>query len=177
MITGLIGAFGGGTVGRMLGGRMGGMVGSMAGSMLARGGLGSMLGGVLGKKDDDHDVAAAHAPAMSDDDAMILLQAMCNAAKADGNVDEDEIQRIMGHIGDMDAQEEALLRSELTSPLDLDAFVRSVPSGHENDVYAASLLPITIDEPSEVEYLRNLASGLGISSDTVRAIHSELGID
>lgn len=179
MITGLIGAFGGGTLGRMLGGRTGGMIGSMAGSMLARGGrggggIGSLLGGLMGGKDKDQ--AASAAADIAEDDALVLIRAMCNAAKADGEVDASEIDAIMSRAGDLDDDDERFLRSELQSPLDLAGFVSSVPKGLEAEVYAASLLPITVDTPSEVEYLKSLASGLGLSHDQVSSIHDELGI-
>lgn len=181
MITGLIGAFGGGTLGRMLGGRTGGMIGSMAGSMLARGGgrggggIGSLLGGLMGGKDDKQSAHTAAAD-IAEDDALVLIRAMCNAAKADGEVDSDEIDAIMSRAGDLDDDDERFLRSELQSPLDLAGFVSSVPQGLEAEVYAASLLPITVDTPSEVEYLNSLASGLGLTHDQVASIHDELGL-
>lgn len=180
MITGLIGAFGGGTLGRMLGGRTGGMIGSMAGSMLARkgggaGGIGSMLGGLMGG-DDDKQAAHAAAADMAEDEAMVLVRAMCNAAKADGEVDQSEIDAILSRAGDLDADDERMLRSELQSPLDLASFVSSVPKGLEAEVYAVSLLPITVDTPEEVDYLKSLASGLGLSHDHVASIHEELGL-
>lgn len=180
MITGLIGAFGGGTLGRMLGGRTGGMIGSMAGSMLSRkagrgGGIGSMLGGLMGGNDDKQTANAAAAD-IAEDDAMVLIRAMCNAAKADGEVDDDEVNAILSRAGDLDDDDQRFLRSELQSPLDLDSFLASVPKGLEAEVYAASLLPITVDTPSEVQYMQTLASGLGLKSDQVAAIHSELGL-
>lgn len=182
MITGLIGAFGGGTLGRMLGGRTGGMIGSMAGSMLARGGrggrgggIGSMLGGLMGGKDDKQAASAAAAD-IAEDDALVLIRAMCNAAKADGEVDDSEVNAILSRAGDLDDDDERFLRSELQTPLDLNAFLSTVPDGLEAEVYAASLLPITVDTPSEVEYLQSLAAGLGLNSDQVASIHDELGL-
>lgn len=185
MITSLIGAFGGGAVGRMMGGRMGGMVGSMAGSMLAGrmrsggggggGGIGDLLGGLMGG-DDEKQAAQAAAADMSEDTAMILIKAMCNAAKADGSVDDQELDAIMSRAGDLEPDDEFMLRAELQAPLDLDAFIATVPEDLAPDVYAASLLPIEVDTASEVEYLQNLARGLGLSSKTVEAIHEELGL-
>ena len=176
MITNMIGVFGGGAVGRMLGGRMGGMIGSMAGSMLARnaggGGLGALLGGLMGGDDDPSQAAEA----MPDDEAAVLIKAMCNAAKADGHVDDDEINDIIGRAGDLDPDDERWLRAELRSPLDLDAFLREIPKGLEAEVYAASLLPIEVDTASEVEYLQRLGRGLGLTSAQINSIHEELGL-
>lgn len=185
MITGLLGAFGGRTVGRLLGGRTGGMIGSMAGSMLAGrlrgntrggagGGIGDLLSGLTGRGDQQATRLAAEA--MPEDEAMVLVKAMCNAAKADGQVSQDEVDAIIGNAGELDPEDESILRAELAAPLDLPAFLAEIPSGMEADVYAASLLPIEVDTPGEVEYLRNLAQGLELSRDAVDSIHEELGL-
>ena len=101
---------------------------------------------------------------------------MTNAAKADGTVDQSEIDAIIDRAGDLDNEEEELLRRELDAPLDLDEFIKSVPKGMEADVYAASMLPIEVDTVAEAEYLRNLASGLGLSDDQVADIQDALGV-
>ncbi len=182
MIGSMVGAFGGRAIGGMLGGSTGRMVGSLLGSMLGGrgmgGGLGSMgggLGGLLGGLGGGGDAEPA-APQMDDAEAMILLQAMTNAAKADGEVDQAEVDAIIERAGDLDEDEKALLRHELASPLDLDAFIDSVPSGMEADVYTASLLPIEVDTAAEMQYLQDLADGLGMRSDDVDKIHEALGV-
>ncbi len=182
MIGSMVGAFGGRAIGGMLGGSTGRMVGSLLGSMLGgrgmgagrgmAGGLGGLLGGLGGGGDD----SAQAPPQMADDEAMILLRAMTNAAKADGEVDQDEVNAIIERAGDLDADEQQLLRSELAAPLDLDAFIESVPSGMEADVYTASLLPIEVDTAAEMQYLQDLADGLGMRSDDVAKIHEALGV-
>jgi uncharacterized membrane protein YebE (DUF533 family) len=55
---------------------------------------------------------------------------MISAAKADGAVDESEIQRIVGKIDDdgVSPTEKQLLRTELRQPLDLRSLVEAVPS-------------------------------------------------
>lgn len=186
MITGMIGAFGGGAVGRMLGGRMGGMIGSMAGSMLTRNlgrgsgasGIGDLLGGLMGGDDngDRRAQAQAAAAAMPEEQAMLLVQAMCNSAKADGQVDQSEIDAILSRAGDLDDDDQAALRAELAAPLDLDGFLARVPNDLAAEVYAVSLLPIQVDTAAEVTYLKNLASGLGLTADQVASIHKELGV-
>ena len=151
----------------------------MAGSMLSRGGgggIGSLLGGLMGggKDKDQAEMAAADMP---EDEAMILIRAMTSSAKADGQVDSKEINAIIEQAGPLDPEDEELLRSELQSPLDLDGLLAQVPSGLEAEVYAVSLLPITVDTPEEVSYLQSLAQGLGLNSDQVRSIHEELGLN
>lgn len=177
MIGSLVGAFGGRALGGVLGGGTGRMVGSLVGSMLgSRGGLGAITGGLgsvlggLGGGDDSKD-----APEQIDDEtALVLIRAMTSSAKADGEVTQDEIDAIVQRAGDLDADEEELLRHELSTPLDLDALVDSVPAGMERDVYVASLLPIEVDTIEERDYLRDLADGLGLREDDVIQIHAAL---
>lgn len=177
MIGSLVGAFGGRAVGGMLGGGTGRMIGSLLGSMVGSrgisGGLGKSmggLGGLLGGGKDDEPVE------IPDDDAVVLIRAMTNAAKADGEVSQDEIDNIVRRAGDLDAEDEAFLRAEFAAPLDLEAFIESVPSGMEAEVYTASILPIEIDTVAEKTYLQNLADGLGLKSDQVDEIHTALEI-
>lgn len=180
----LLGAFGGRALGGMLGGNTGRMIGSLAGSMLGSRGLGgmargggggasSMLGDLFGGDDDKAEAAAAN---LDDEDAEILIRAMCNAAKADGTVDETEMKNIVERLGDLSADEETFLRHELSSPLDLEAFIPTVPSGMENEVYTMSVLAIDIDTGAEADYLARLAQGLNISDDTRGKIHEALGV-
>lgn len=174
----MIGAFGGRAIGGALGGSTGRMVGSLLGSMVAgRGsagigsamsGLGGLLGG--GKDDDDNDIE------IPDEEALLLIRAMTNSAKADGTVDDDEIAAIFSRAGDLDDEAQDFIRGELKAPLDLDEFINSVPSGMEADVYTASMLPIDIDTAAETQYLQDLADGLGLSGDDVTKIHEALGV-
>ena len=177
MIGSLIGAFGGRAVGGMLGGGTGRMVGSLLGSMVGSrgisGGLGSAvggLGGLLGGGDKDEPIE------IPDEQAVVLIRAMTNAAKADGEVDQEEIDNIVRRAGDLEAEDEAFLRAEFAAPLDLDAFIESVPSGMEAEVYTASILPIEIDSVAEKTYLQNLADGLGLKASQVEEIHNALEI-
>jgi uncharacterized membrane protein YebE (DUF533 family) len=107
--------------------------------------------------------------------AEILIRAMIHAAKADGHVDEQEQQNILQRVGDIDQEEAEFLRRELASPLDIQALIRSVPRGMEQEVYTISLMGIQLDEQSEARYLIDLAQGLGLSADTRNNIHRELG--
>ena len=177
MIGSLIGAFGGRAVGGMLGGGTGRMVGSLLGSMVGSrgisGGLGSAvggLGGLLGGGDKDEPIE------IPDEQAVVLIRAMTNAAKADGEVDQEEIDNVVRRAGDLEAEDEAFLRAEFAAPLDLDAFIESVPSGMEAEVYTASILPIEIDTVAEKTYLQNLADGLGLKASQVEEIHNALEI-
>lgn len=120
------------------------------------------------------DVAAMTTPAIE----RLVLSAMIAAAKADGMVDEAEIQRIVGKIdGDgVSAEEKAFLLAELRKPLDLQALVAAVPNeAVAAQVYGASLLAIDIDSQAEVDYLRQLAAALRLDAGTVSRLHQLTG--
>jgi uncharacterized membrane protein YebE (DUF533 family) len=184
IVGSLLGAFGGRALGGAIGGNTGRMIGSMAGSMLGSGGLGS-LGGLFSKFTGGGDKStakplsqsvgvptgqSADVPDISEEHAMVLIKAMCNAAKSDGTVDETEIDAIMGRLGQLDAEESAHLRSELTGPVDLAGLLASVPQGMEHDVYAVSLLAIDAASGPEAAYLAELAAGLGLPADVVASM-------
>ena len=177
LVGSLAGSFGGAALGGAVGGRTGRIVGSLVGSMVgsrgARGGIGDALGGIKDKIDGDDEIEDVELP---EEDAMVLIQAMTNAAKADGEIDAAEIDAIISRAGDIDAEGEAFVRAQLALPLDLDAFIDSVPGGMEAEVYTLSLLPIEVDTAAETDYLADLRVGLGLSDEQATEIHEALGV-
>lgn len=116
-------------------------------------------------------------PRVSADAALTLVRAMIAAAKADGEVDRDEMQRIVERLEQAGASQEerAFVLAEVAKPLDVDALVAQIaPPVTGADVYAASLLAIEVDTPEEVAYLRRLAERLALDGDTVRQLHEQL---
>ena len=108
----------------------------------------------------------------------LVLLAMISAAKADGAVDETEIQRIVGEIDDdgVSPAEKQFLLAELRKPLDLQALVEAVPSAAvAAQVYGASLLVINVDTEAEADYLHQLAGALGLDAGTVARLHELTG--
>lgn len=185
MLTSMLGGSGGRMLGQMIGGRTGGMIGGMAGSMLGAGmggrgrgggggGLGGLLGGLMGGGNDNDNAGGG---SMDESSAEILVRAMCNSAKADGSVDDNEVEAIVGELGDLDKDEEAFLRGELGSPLiDPRSFASSVPGDLAQQAYAVSLTVIDLDSEAEASYLRDLAAGLNIDGNTANQIHDQLGV-
>jgi uncharacterized membrane protein YebE (DUF533 family) len=111
--------------------------------------------------------------------ATLVLAAMINAAKADGQIDQEELQRIIGKLREAGASAEALdfVLSELRKPMDLEGLIRRVPSPHVGvQLYAASLLAIELDTEAERQYLRRLAHGLGLEASVVRRVHQCMGV-
>ena len=119
-------------------------------------------------------LAAMTAPATEE----LVLRAMVSAVKADGEVDEDEIQRIVGKIGSdgVTPDEKAFIVEELRKPLDLQSLIDAVPNeAVAAQVYGASLLAINVDSDAEVAYLQQLAQGLGLDSGTIARLHQLTG--
>ncbi len=112
--------------------------------------------------------------------ALILLRAMISAAKADGRIDQDEMDRIFKKLDETGADPEAkdYVIQELRSPLDLDGLVAQVQAPDlAVQVYAASLLAIEVDTDAERAYLARLAQSLALPPAAIAHIHRTLGVD
>lgn len=107
--------------------------------------------------------------------AVVLIRAMLNAAKADGEISQDEQQRILEQLANPTPEALAFLRQEVAQPLNVRDFAWSVPLGMEQQVYMFSLAAITLDSKAEADYLRELAHGLRLSPDVCNEIHGQLG--
>ncbi len=177
MLSGLLGGGGGGQssgAAGILGSILGGGNAGQAAPAQSGGGVGGMLSGLLGGGGAPQATAA---PAREQvDQATLLIRAMCNAAKADGQVDQAEQEQILGRLGDVDQSEADFLRQELSSPLDVDGFCKSVPQEMAANIYALSVMTVKVDTQQEVTYLQNLAQGLNLDGQTIGQIHQQLGL-
>ena len=110
--------------------------------------------------------------------AMMVLKAMINAAKADGQIDDAERQRILGKLEEAGADAEAreFVQAEMRRSFDVDGLPEVPNPQTAVEVYAASVLAIEVDTPAEREYLRRLAQGLGLEERTVQRLHAALGV-
>ena len=180
----------GGGLGGLLGGLMGG---GSADSKNAKGGLGGILDSLGGSKlgeaqsqgrnqsdfgglfDNALQGKEVSASSEQEQQAEIMLRAMINAAKSDGNITEDEQRKITEHLGDISAEEAAFVRKEINEPLDTQGFIQSIPRGMEQQVYLMSLMAIDLDSNEEAHYLDQLAKGLNISKDVCNQIHEKVG--
>lgn len=112
--------------------------------------------------------------------AELILKAMINAAKADGRIDQSEIQRILGKLeaagSDSDARDFVI--GEMNKPMDLDGIVAAARTSPQlaAQVYAASLLAIEVDTPAEREYMQQLAQGLGLSAEVTSQLEKTVGL-
>ena len=100
---------------------------------------------------------------------------MINAAKADGEIDQNERYRIMSRLGHLSPEETHFLRREFSSPVNVHAFAHDVPRGCEEEVYAISLMAIDLDTQCEAQYLRELAQCLRLAPRRCNQIHQRYG--
>jgi uncharacterized membrane protein YebE (DUF533 family) len=111
--------------------------------------------------------------------AQVVLKGMINAAKADGQIDPKEMQRIVGKLQEagMDEQTKAWIMTEMSQPLNLDAFAAEIPSQEvAAQVYAASLLAIEVDTDGERRYLAQFAQKTGLHPMVAQHIQQSMGI-
>lgn len=108
--------------------------------------------------------------------ALALVRAMINAAKADGQIDAEEQQKIVARLGHVGPQEAAFIQEELAKPLSFDFFT-DLSAEMAPQAYAVSLMAINVDTAAEIHYLQQLAQGLGLDAQTVNALHRQLGLE
>ena len=184
----LASGLGGGLLGGLLGGGkeqpqqsaspLGGIMGLLGGGGQAGGGgIGGLLGGLLGGGGGQEQTPAAVAPApqQAQDQATVMIQAMINAAKSDGRVDQSEVDNILGRLGDVSEAEANFLREEFQKPLDVQGFANTVPKGMEQQIYALSLTSIELDTQNEAQYLADLGQNLQLTPQLCNQIHEKLG--
>lgn len=112
-------------------------------------------------------------PSMSNSFALVLVQAMIAAAKADGQIDAAERARILEkvQISGLDDEAEVFLQKELAEPVDIDALVSAAQTLEQKvELYTASRLAIDPDNRAERGYLDMLAGRLGLPDALVDQI-------
>ncbi len=125
------------------------------------------------------DVPGYSDPAEIQRKARLMLRAMIQAAKADGQVDRTETARITSHIDSTGEGPEAraFVEAELRLPVDVAALARDVKTRQDAmEVYAASIMAIDVDTDSERDYLGRLAKALTLQPDVIRQIHGALNV-
>ncbi|TCO69904.1 DUF533 domain-containing protein [Rhodovulum euryhalinum] len=106
--------------------------------------------------------------------ARLMIRAMVQAAKADGEIDAGERARLAEVLGDLSGDERALVEDEIARPVDIEALAAETGSYQRTAVYAASVMAIDIDSPAEVAYLDRLAEALHIGQAARTRIHQAM---
>jgi len=184
---------------------MTGAAGMAAGMLLSGGGLGKMVGsvakvgavaavgglawsawqnyqknqpGTAPASTQDAFVPLPQASYQNEELGKTLVRAMISAAKADGQIDADEKNRIFKRLETMtlSPEEKAFVFDELSGPLDIDAVVaRADTPEHAAEIYAASLVAMQPDTPAERTYLEALSFKLKLDPALVAEIHKTAG--
>ncbi len=115
-----------------------------------------------------------------DREADIAIKAMINAAKADGHIDQNEIERIMGKLKEdgIEENERQMMIEEMEKQFDPDYLIKIGGNDQQlaAQIYVASLFAIEVDNDAERKYLQHLAQGLGLTPKTVEHIQQTMGL-
>ncbi|MAI44520.1 MAG: tellurite resistance TerB family protein [Hyphomicrobiaceae bacterium TMED74] len=112
---------------------------------------------------------------ISNETAMACIRAMIAAAAADGRLDANEQQRIVGSLKDqgLDASAEEFLANELNKPSSIDRIAAGSRSEQEDiQLYTAARVAIEVDTPAEKQFLGELANQLQLPGDLVAHINA-----
>lgn len=146
---------------------LGSLMGAMAGAATTgAAGLGEMISTVT---------KGTPASAVMEEQAKLMIRAMIQAAKADGEIDAAERAAILDHLGDASEEEMAFVKAELEAEIDVAALAASAGESAKAQVYAAALMAISVDTEAEKQYLANLAAALGLEAPKVAEIHAAAG--
>ena len=103
---------------------------------------------------------------------------MISAAKADGQIDQAEMQKVIGRLAEdaVTAEEKQSVLDEMAAPLDLAALAAEARTpAQAAEVYAASLLAINADTEAERAYLADFARALNLDDATIAELHRMTG--
>jgi uncharacterized membrane protein YebE (DUF533 family) len=133
-------------------------------------------GDIFGQRTQQTQVNVAIAkPALPSqhDQAVLMIRAMVNAAKVDGEITQDEQQTILDQVGDTSQETIQFLRTEFARQINVREFADSIPVGLEQKIYLLSLMSMKLDSKAEADYLRSLATLLRISPEELATIHQQ----
>lgn len=148
---------------------MAGMFAAMAGAASSGGqGIGSML---------DQFGKAGATPPQAEETAALMLRAMIQAAKSDGDIDDAERAKILETVGDdADAEDIAFVQAQLAAPVDVEALAADTPAGMGPQVYSMSLMSIRVDTPAEKAYMDALGNALEIDPTMQAMLKMQMGV-
>lgn len=151
-------------------------------SRRAGGGVGDLLDQVLADKPGGGEGLRTGPITLPEPDreaelsAALMLRAVIQAVKCDGELGDQERDRLVKAMGEADQKEVQAVQAELQRPVDVAGLARAIPAGLEPQVYTVSLMAIDLDRRAEADYLNQLAGALDLSPDQVNAIHDKAGV-
>ncbi|WP_085308937.1 tellurite resistance TerB family protein [Planktotalea arctica] len=149
----------------------------LAGLFAAMGGAAAMGGKGVGDMLDCFGKAAPGTPEV-EQSAGLMLRAMIQAAKCDGDIDAAERAKILETVGDdADAEDMAFIQAQLSAPVDVETLTADTPDAQKFQVYAMSMMSIRVDTPAEKAYMAALADALGIDPQTALMLNMQMGVN
>ena len=113
-------------------------------------------------------------PQQQASDAEIIIMAMIDAAKSDGQVDAEEFQRITSSLQSNGLGQEGMnyVIKKLQGPMETAKILAAVKGRPElaAQVYSASLMAIDVDTDAERRYLAKLGQAMGLSAEVMQNI-------
>lgn len=107
---------------------------------------------------------------------LLILRSMIAAAHADGQLDAEEQDRILGQMHDtgLTATERQLLMRELHNPVSIEELSMQCTNANDSAcVYAAAVLAIVVDSAAEQAYLAHLSQALALPPELVASIEQQ----
>ncbi|WP_193142581.1 MULTISPECIES: DUF533 domain-containing protein [unclassified Meridianimarinicoccus] len=166
-------------------GSLGGMGGSSKDSGAAAMGLGGLMSAMGGaaaaggqQMDDMMGGMFANTPVSvaAESNAKLMIRAMIQAAKADGEIDADEQAKILDQLKDADPDEVAFVKAELAAPVDPMGLAQDTGEAMKAQVYSMSLMAVKVDSAAEITYLRQLSTALGLTDAARDQVHRAMGL-
>lgn len=110
------------------------------------------------------------AGAISNESAILYIRGMIAAAAADGRIDAQEQQKILGGLqqAGLGQAAEEFLAGELNNPATADDLVAAVTTQEEAvQLFTAARISVDLDTQEEHDFLVGLARGLGLDANLV----------
>jgi hypothetical protein len=147
----------------------------IAGMIAAAGGAAALGGKSVGGLLDQFNVTDTAPEA--EQSAALMLRAMIQSAKADGDIDAAEKAKILETVGeDADASDIVFIKEQLAAPVDITGLAADTSEQLRTQVYSASLMTIRVDTAAEAQYLDRLAKAMDLPEPMVNMLHMQMGI-
>ena len=112
-------------------------------------------------------------------DAEIIITAMIDAAKSDGQVDAQEFSKITSSLQKNGLGQEGMdyVIKKLQGPMESNKIIAAVKGRPElaAQVYSASLMAIEVDTEAERKYLNALGKAMGLSAEVMQSLENMTG--
>ena len=109
----------------------------------------------------------------------IILKTMISAAKSDGQIDQNEMEKLLGKLKESgaDTEMQQFVLNEMQKPFDMDELIESIPNESvAAQAYMAALLTIEVDTEAEQQFLQELAERTDLNEDIVEQLHQMVGL-